>query len=127
MDQKQCFKYFEACILVFFCYVPHQGVGWDAGSVPHGLKPGGTQASFSAGQLMFDAQSSSTNVSALVGKQAVLSCTIRNVNNHSISWIRHRDTSLLAVNNFVYTTSHRVKVHHNAGTDEWRLVLQPVA
>ena len=27
-----------------------------------------------------------------------------------VSWIRHRDTSLLAVNKFVYTTSHRVKV-----------------
>ena len=27
-----------------------------------------------------------------------------------VSWIRHRDTSLLAVNKFVYTSSHRVKV-----------------
>lgn len=128
MNYEKCFKYYPHVILVFLCYVPHSGVGkWDAGSVPQGLKPGGTQASFSAGQLMFDPQSSSGNVSALVGKQAVLSCTIRNVNNHSISWIRHRDTSLLAVNKFVYTTSHRVKVHHNAGTDEWRLVLQPVS
>jgi len=120
-------KSWQVPVLLSLCYVPHSGVGWDAGSVPRGLKPGGTQASFSEGQLMLDSQLSSVNVSALVGKQAVLSCTIKNVNNHSISWIRHRDTSLLAVNNFVYTTSHRVKVHHNAGSDEWRLVLQPVS
>ena len=56
------------------------GFGWDSGSVPHGLKPGGTQASFSAGQLMFDHQTSL----ALVGTQVVLSCTIWNVNNHSV-------------------------------------------
>ena len=67
-----------------------------------------------------------------------------------VSWIRHRDTSLLAVNKFVYTTSHRVKVitmkllikenkkevetnvsnvpqvQNAADSDEWRLVLQPV-
>jgi len=85
MDYEKCFKYYPLVILVFLCHVPHSGVGkWDAGSVPQGLKPGGTQASFSAGQLMFDPQSSSGNVSALVGKQAVLSCTIRNVNNHSV-------------------------------------------
>ena len=29
---------------------------------------------------------------------------------HQVSWIRHRDTSLLAVNKFVYTSSQRVKV-----------------
>ena len=60
-----------------------------------------------------------------------------------VSWIRHRDTSLLAVNKFVYTTSHRVKVitvtlrkltnvtnvsqvQNAADSDEWRLGLQPV-
>ena len=37
------------------------------------------------GQLRIDPGSSSHNVSALVGKRAVLSCTVRNLNNHSVS------------------------------------------
>ena len=60
------------------------GVGWDSGSVPRDLKPGGTQATFSEGQLQIDSYASSLNVTALVGKQAILSCFIRNVNNHSV-------------------------------------------
>lgn len=62
------------------------GSGWDSGSVPKGLRPGGTQATFSqTGQLLIDPQASSINVTALVGKQAVLGCFIRNINNHSVS------------------------------------------
>ena len=47
------------------------------------------------GQLRIDTSSSSHNVSALVGKRAVLSCTVRNLNNHSVrillssGFIRH--------------------------------------
>ena len=62
------------------------GSGWDSGSVPKGLRPGGTQATYSeTGQLLIDPQASSINVTALVGKQAVLGCFIRNINNHSVS------------------------------------------
>ena len=60
------------------------GVGWDSGSVPKDLVPGGTPATFSEGHLLIDTQASSVNVTALVGKQAVLSCFIRNINNHSV-------------------------------------------
>jgi hypothetical protein len=42
-----------------------------------------------------------------------------------VSWLRH-PSSLLAVNTFVYSTSHRVRVQHRAGGLEWRLLLQPV-
>ena len=62
------------------------GAGWDAGSVPRDLRPGGTQATYSeSGQLLIDPKASSINVTALVGKQAVLGCFIRNINNHSVS------------------------------------------
>ena len=62
------------------------GSGWDSGSVPKGLRPGGTQATYSeTGQLLIDPQASSINVTALVGKQPVLGCFIRNINNHSVS------------------------------------------
>ena len=43
-----------------------------------------------------------------------------------MSWIRHSDSGLLAVNDFVYTTSHRVKVFHVVGSPQWKLSINPV-
>ena len=43
-----------------------------------------------------------------------------------VSWIRHTDSGLLAVNDFVYTTSHRIKVFHDDGSNVWRLSINPV-
>ena len=61
-------------------------MGWDQGVVPAELQPRGTQASFNeAGNLLIDSQASSINVTALVGKKAILGCVVRNINNHSVS------------------------------------------
>lgn len=81
---------------------------------------------FEDGRLMFDLGASSGNVSSLVGKDAILVCVVRNIQNQSISWIRHSPTTLLSVNKFVYTTSDRIKVYHDSGTDEWRLIIRPL-
>ncbi len=43
-----------------------------------------------------------------------------------MSWLRHEDSALLAVNTFVYTGSQRVKIFHDDGGDEWRLSINPV-
>ena len=43
-----------------------------------------------------------------------------------VSWIRHSDSGLLAVNDFVYTTSHRIKVYHENGSVDYRLSINPV-
>ena len=62
------------------------GSGWDQGVVPAELQPRGTQTSFNeAGNLNIDSQASSINVTALVGKKAILGCVVRNINNHSVS------------------------------------------
>ena len=34
--------------------------------------------------------------------------------------MRHSGSGLLAVNDFVYTTSHRIKVFHDDGSPKWR-------
>ena len=76
------------------------GVGWDKGAVPDELQPRGTQPTLSdageAGHLIIDDQSSSFNVTALVGKKAILECVIKNMNNHSVS-IATLQQSLAAV------------------------------
>merc|ERR1719186_407535 len=39
----------------------------------------------------------SANVSAILGKSALLNCRVRGVTNRTVSWIRHKDTHLLTV------------------------------
>ena len=71
---------------MYFLILLFAGVGWDQGLVPAELQPRGTQASFNeAGNLNIDSQASSINVTALVGKKAILGCVVRNINNHSVS------------------------------------------
>ena len=43
-----------------------------------------------------------------------------------ISWIRHKDSALLAVNNYIYSSSHRIKVFHENRSSEWKLSINPV-
>ncbi|XP_023339601.1 carcinoembryonic antigen-related cell adhesion molecule 1 [Eurytemora carolleeae] len=113
-------------ISLIILFTSFSGGSWNDGLVPKGLQPEGTMPPYEDGRLVFDARASSYNVTALTGKQAVLVCVVRNIGNESISWIRHSDTSLLAVNKFIYTTSDRIKVHHQPGTDDWGLSIQPV-
>jgi len=77
---------------------------------------------------IIDVSKSSRNTSVLVGKQIILACQIPHeaLGNESVSWIRHSDSGLLAVNDFVYTTSHRIKVFHRQGSPEWKLSINPV-
>ena len=74
--------------------------------VPAELQPRGTQASFNQdGSLNIDSQASSINVTALVGKKAILGCVVRNINNHSVS-IAHLDRySIYHV--IIYIISHK--------------------
>ena len=76
----------------FYFQFDFLGVGWDQGVVPAELQPRGTQASFNeAGNLVIDSQASSINVTALVGKKAILGCVVRNINNHSVSITQSKD------------------------------------
>ena len=44
-----------------------------------------------------------------------------------VSWIRHSNSKLLAVNSYIYTQNHRVKVfHENSDAKVWKLSLNPV-
>lgn len=79
-----------------------------------------------SGQPYIEPNLSTGNMSVLVGKQIILRCNIADVGNQSVSWMRHSDSGLLAVNDFVYTTSHRIKVYHDNGSNEWRLSINPV-
>jgi len=78
-----------------------------------------------SGRPFIDISLSTRNQTILVGKQIILRCHIEDVGNQSVSWMRHSDSGLLAVNDFVYTTSHRIKVFHDNGSNEYRLSINP--
>jgi len=59
------------------------------------------------------------NVTALKGVTTNLICRVRRLGNHTISWIRYKDTSLLTVGRYTYTTDLRFEALHSPHTDDW--------
>ncbi|KAG7153950.1 Zwei Ig domain protein zig-8-like 25 [Homarus americanus] len=73
---------------------------------------------------MFDPAVSS-NVSAVEGQTAHLVCRVNNTRAlKTVSWIRHRDTHILTVGSFTYTSDHRFSALHREGTNEWTLQIR---
>ncbi|XP_042231990.1 uncharacterized protein LOC121872926 isoform X1 [Homarus americanus] len=99
-------------------------------------------------QPFFDVEESS-NVTALLGKTAILNCRVKNIGNRTdlpdtvisgskslssygdldyhlqqqVSWIRHRDIHLLTVGRFTYTSDERFSARHTAGSEDWLLMI----
>ncbi|XP_015589179.1 hemicentin-2 [Cephus cinctus] len=65
--------------------------------------------------------SASHNVTALVGKTAVLNCRVRNLGDRTVSWVRHRDIHLLTVGIDTYTSDQRFIASHFPRTEDWTL------
>jgi len=59
------------------------------------------------------------NVTALKGVSTNLICRVRRLGNHTVSWIRYTDTSLLTVGRYTYTTDLRFEAFHSPHTDDW--------
>ncbi|XP_071513125.1 neurotrimin-like [Panulirus ornatus] len=73
-------------------------------------------------QPYFDYQES-VNVTALLGKTAILNCRVKNIGNKTVSWVRQRDTHLLTVGRFTYTTDERFAARHTEGSEDWLLMI----
>uniref|UniRef100_A0A336JZV2 CSON006378 protein n=1 Tax=Culicoides sonorensis TaxID=179676 RepID=A0A336JZV2_CULSO len=65
--------------------------------------------------------SASKNVTALVGTTAYLNCRIKNLQNRTVSWIRHKDLRLLVSGKMTYTADQRFQAVHNPISDDWSL------
>jgi len=70
--------------------------------------------------------SHSSNVTAALGKTALLNCRVRNVGNKTVSWIRHRDILLLAIGRYTYTSDYRFKAIHKLMSEDYLLQIRPV-
>ena len=43
-----------------------------------------------------------------------------------VSWVRHRDVSLIAVGKFVYISDNRFRVLHESNSNDWLLTIKSV-
>ncbi|XP_071535387.1 lachesin-like [Panulirus ornatus] len=77
---------------------------------------------FDLDQPYFDYEESA-NVTALLGKTAVLNCRVKSIGNKTVSWVRHRDIHLLTVGRFTYTSDQRFSARHTEGSEDWLLMI----
>nr|XP_053654797.1 LOW QUALITY PROTEIN: neurotrimin-like [Cherax quadricarinatus] len=66
----------------------------------------------------------SANVTALVDQPAKLNCRVNKIGNRTVSWLRHRDTHLLTVGPYTYTSDQRFRAVHTAGSEDWALTVK---
>ncbi|CAB4059260.1 unnamed protein product [Lepeophtheirus salmonis] len=66
----------------------------------------------------------SPNVSASVGRTAMLKCTISNLGQKSVSWVRHNDVNLISVGKYKYIKDKRIRILHES--HEWVLIITDV-
>jgi len=68
----------------------------------------------------------SGNVTAALGKTALLNCRVSNVGNKTVSWIRPKETLLLAIGRYTYTSDYRFKALHKVMSEDYLLQIRPV-
>ncbi|XP_059081593.1 zwei Ig domain protein zig-8-like isoform X2 [Tigriopus californicus] len=68
----------------------------------------------------------SPRVVGVLGKEVRLNCHVTDIGNNTISWIRHRDTHLLSVGRYTYTTDFRFSAQHLPMTHYWQLRIMNV-
>jgi len=68
----------------------------------------------------------SGNVTAILGKPAILNCRVAGVGNKTVSWIRHQDTHLLTAGRYTYTSDQRFRAIHKLMSQDYLLQILPV-
>ncbi|XP_042212962.1 neurotrimin-like [Homarus americanus] len=66
----------------------------------------------------------SANITALVDQPAKLNCRVNKIGNRTVSWLRHRDTHLLTVGPYTYTSDQRFRALHTSGSEDWALTVR---
>ncbi|XP_063879308.1 palladin-like isoform X2 [Scylla paramamosain] len=77
-------------------------------------------------EAYFEEAPGGTNLTALVGQKVVLTCVVKNLGKHVVSWIRRRDLHVLTVGVYTFTNDDRFQALHAEESDQWSLVINPV-
>jgi hypothetical protein len=68
-----------------------------------------------------DTATTPSNVSVVRGKNAYLVCSVMNLGENVVSWLRHKDTNLLSVGKDKYTQDPRYQVFHDGHAETWTM------
>ncbi|CAO1394797.1 unnamed protein product [Diamesa serratosioi] len=60
-------------------------------------------------------------ITVINGATAFMTCSVRNLGNKVVSWIRHNDINLLAVGDSIYTADQRFQSYHDRNVDTFTL------
>ncbi|KFB48649.1 hypothetical protein ZHAS_00016642 [Anopheles sinensis] len=66
----------------------------------------------------------SRNVTVREGETVFLTCRVENLAQYSISWVRHHDLHILAINSDTFISDERFQALHNKQTEEWTLKIK---
>ncbi|XP_076044503.1 uncharacterized protein LOC143027209 [Oratosquilla oratoria] len=66
------------------------------------------------------------NLTAHLGDQAVLPCTVRQLGDKSVSWVRMRDADILTVDRYTFVGDERFEAHYSTSHETWNLVIKYV-
>eukprot|EP00093_Oithona_nana_P002048 02048.XXX_16624_4782_1 [CDS] Oithona nana genome sequencing. len=81
------------------------------------------RASLSDTYPYFDA-TSERNVTSFVGQVTHLHCTVRDIGDRTVSWIRKADLHVLTSDVLTFTGDQRFSAHHPVDTDAWTLQIK---
>ncbi|XP_025413130.1 uncharacterized protein LOC112685449 [Sipha flava] len=92
---------------------------------PHGRRRNSTKSQQPVSPPVFEGPAIS-NVTARLGESTFLYCTVRNLEQRPVSWVRRRDWHILSSGVFMYTNDDRFHVLHADNADNWDLQIKYV-
>ncbi|XP_064120968.1 uncharacterized protein LOC135225602 [Macrobrachium nipponense] len=66
------------------------------------------------------------NLSAHLGERATLPCTVRQLGDKSVSWVRMRDADILTVDRYTFVGDERFESHFSETRETWSLIIKYV-
>ncbi|XP_018019534.1 uncharacterized protein LOC108675991 isoform X2 [Hyalella azteca] len=66
------------------------------------------------------------NLTAHLGDRAVLPCTVRQMGDKSVSWVRMRDADILTVDRYTFVGDQRFEAQYSAAAETWNLIINYV-
>jgi len=113
--------------LILFGVVHFTGGQEDQIEAKEGFTSSSLTSSPQKSQHNDDSNTTVTFVKATLGREASIHCIAENlVGQKTVSWVRYRDVSLIAVGKFVYISDERFKVLHEVNSSDWFLVIKSV-
>jgi len=69
-------------------------------------------------------QETASTVTGIRGKTTFLVCSIRNLANYTVSWVRHSDSHPLTIGGYTYTPDSRFTSVHKPSSENWVLEIR---